>query len=267
MTAEPGASQPLATPGQIRAACRRGDQTGPTAGLAPGFTQANLVVLAADWAYDFLLFCVRNPRPCPLLDVTDPGGADPGELAPGADLRTDLPRYRVFRDGRLIEEPAEVTAWWRDDLVAFLLGCSFGFEAALAAAGIPLRHVDLGVNVPMYRTRRRCRPAGRLRSELVVSMRPMLPEQAVTAARISGRYPLAHGSPIHAGDPEVLGITDLSRPDFGDPVSLRPGEIPVFWACGVTPQLALEAARPPLAITHAPGHMLVCDRPVEESRD
>lgn len=243
-----------------RARIRAGEHTGPTSGLAPGFAQANLVILPADEALDFLRFCVRNPKPCPLLEVTDTGSPHPSGLAADADLRTDLPRYRVFRDGRLVEEPTEITGHWRDDLVAFLLGCSFTFEWALAAAGLPIAHQDQGVNVPMYVTDRRCSPAGRFDGPLVVSMRPFAPDAIPLAAEISARFPAMHGAPVHIGDPAELGIGDISTPDFGDAVRIGPDEVPVFWACGVTPQAVAIEARPSLAIFHAPGHMFVTDR-------
>lgn len=248
-----------ATGADVRRLARCGEWAAPTPGLALGFVQANLVVVPRELAFDFLLFCQRNPKPCPLLDVTEPGSPEPALVAPGADLRTDVPCYRIYRNGAVVEEPAEVRNWWRDDLVAFLLGCSFTFENALLQAGLPLRHVEMGRNVPMYRTNCACRPAGIFRGPMVVSMRPMTPAQAVTAVQICSRFPRAHGAPVHFGDPEALGIRDLSRPDFGDPVDLGPGEVPVFWACGVTPQAVAMEARPPFLITHKPGHMFVTD--------
>ena len=243
----------------VRAACRAGTLTGPTPGLALGFVQANLVVLPKDWAFDFLLFCQRNPKPCPLLDVTEPGDPEPKGVAPGADLRTDLPAYRVWRDGELVEQTHDITRHWGDDLVGFVIGCSFTFENSLLAAGLPVRHIEQNVNVPMYRTNVPCKPAGRFAGPMVVSMRPMLPGQAFRAARICTRFPLAHGAPVHLGDPHAIGIRDVAKPDFGDPVEIRPGESPVFWACGVTPQAAVMHARPPFAITHSPGHMFLTD--------
>lgn len=248
-----------ATGAEVRAACRAGEFAGPTPGLARGAVQANLVVLPADWAFDFLLFCHRNPQPCPLLDVTDPGDPEPKAVAPGADLRTDLPRYRVWRAGELVDEPTDIARHWRDDLVSFLIGCSFTFETAFLNTGIPVRHIEQEVNVPMYRTSVRCTPAGRFRGPLVVSMRPLTPTHAVKATQVCSRMPRAHGAPVHLGDPAGLGIADLARPDYGDPVTVHPGELPVFWACGVTPQAVIAAARPPFAITHAPGAMLVTD--------
>jgi uncharacterized protein YcsI (UPF0317 family) len=243
----------------VRQLARRGTLTTPTPGLAPGYEQANLVVVPKDVAFDFLLFCRRNPRPCPLLDVTDPGNPEPTAVAPGGDVRRDAPRYRVYRHGELIEEPTDLCSWWRDDLVAFLLGCSFTFEAALLREGLPVRHIEQGRNVPMYRTNIPCAPAGVFRGEMVVSMRPMTPEQAVRAAEVCACFPLSHGPPVHTGNPAVIGVADLARPDYGEAVDVRPGEVPVFWACGVTPQAVAARARPPLMLTHAPGHMFVTD--------
>jgi uncharacterized protein YcsI (UPF0317 family) len=247
-----------------RARIRAGEHIGPTSGLAPGFAQANLVILPARQALDFARFCVRNPRPCPLLEITDTGSPHPEILSSDADLRSDLPRYRVFENGSLVDDPTDVTRYWRDDLVSFLLGCSFTFEWALAAAGLPLAHQQQGVNVPMYVTDRECAGAGPFRGPLVVSMRPFPPDDIPHASAISARFPAMHGAPVHIGDPAALGIPDLGAPDFGDPVTVGTGEIPVFWACGVTPQAAVIAAEPPLAIFHAPGHMFITDRPHAE---
>jgi uncharacterized protein YcsI (UPF0317 family) len=253
-------STPAITDGATaRRLAREGHLTTHTSGLAPGYLQANLVVVPHHLAFDFLLFCRRNPKPCPLLDVTDPGCPEPARVAPGADLRTDLPRYRVYRYGELIDEPADLRSWWREDLVAFLLGCSFTFENALLSADLPVRHLEQGRNVPMFRTSIPCVPAGVFRGPLVVSMRPLLPHQADEATRICRGFPLAHGAPVHVGDPAAIGIRDVSRPDFGEAVDVRAGEVPVFWACGVTPQAVAMQARPPLLLTHAPGHMFVTD--------
>jgi uncharacterized protein YcsI (UPF0317 family) len=249
------------TAARARARIRSGEHVGPTSGLAPGFAQANLVVLASDDALDFLRFCVRNPKPCPVLEVTDTGSWRPTTVAVDADLRIDVPRYRVFRHGELVDEPTDVSSYWRDDLVAFLLGCSFTFEWALAAAGLPLAHQLQGVNVPMYMTNRRCVGAGQFDGPLVVSMRAFAPADVPRAVAISSRFPAMHGGPVHVGDPSVLGIADLGAPDFGDQVRLAHGEVPVFWACGVTPQAVVLEARPGLAIFHAPGHMFITDRP------
>jgi len=248
-----------ATGAEVRRQARSGQLDGATPGLALGYVQANLVVLPREQAFDFLLFCHRNPKPCPLLDVTEPSSPEPAVVAPGADLRTDLPRYRVFQSGELIDEPADLQHWWRDDLVGFLLGCSFTFERALLEAGLPLRHIEMGCNVPMYVTSIACQPAGAFRGPMVVSMRPMTPAQALKATQICSRFSRAHGAPLHFGDPAALGIRDLDRPDFGDRVEIRAGEVPVFWACGVTPQAVAMRVKPPLVITHKPGHMFLTD--------
>jgi len=261
----PSVAEAIASdPDDARARIRAGEHTGPTSGLAAGFAQANLVILPADDAMDFMRFCLRNPKPCPLLEVTDTGSPRPTALSRDADLRTDVPRYRVFEDGSMIDEPTDVTRYWRDDLVSFLLGCSFTFEWALAAAGLPLAHQLQGVNVPMYVTNRRCAGAGAFEGSLVVSMRPFAPADVGSAVDISSRFPAMHGGPVHIGDPADLGICDLDAPDFGDPVNITNDAVPVFWACGVTPQAVVIEAKPSLAIFHAPGHMFITDRPHAE---
>ena len=234
----------------------------PTSGVAPGFTQANMIVLPRDWAFDFLLYAQRNPKACPVLDVSDPGSHQT-VLAKGADLRKDVPLYRIWRDGKLAEEVTDATAAWAEhpDLVSFLIGCSFTFETPMMEAGIDIRHITDKSNVPMYLTNRACRPAGRLHGNLVVSMRPIPAGRVADAATISGRFPAVHGAPVHVGAPDELGIADLGTPDFGDAVRIEPGEVPVFWACGVTPQAAVMASKVPFAITHAPGHMFITDIP------
>ncbi|MCA9094124.1 MAG: putative hydro-lyase [Planctomycetaceae bacterium] len=243
----------------VREAARSGTLVSQTSGLAPGFTQANLMILPADWAEEFRLFCERNPRPCPILEIVDQGSAEPRKFAPSADLRTDLPRYRIWRDGILVDEPTSIDSYWQDDFVSFLIGCSFTFESALIAAGLSVRHIELGCNVPMYKTSIPCEPAGRFFGNMVVSMRPFPPADAIRAVQITSDYPAVHGAPIHIGFPDQLGIQDLDRTDFGDPVPVRAGELPLFWACGVTPQSVVMAAKPPLAITHSPGCMFVTD--------
>ncbi len=245
----------------VRLAARRGEWRRPTAGLAPGYVQANLVILPATQAFDFQRFCFYNPKACPLLDVTGPGETAPDPTwAAGADLRTDLPGYRVYRDGSLAGQPTSLLDLWQPDFVSFLIGCSFTFEQALLDAGLPVRHIECGCNVPMYRTNIACRPAGVFAGPLVVSMRPIPAGQVDTAIAVTARCTRVHGAPLHVGDPAALGIADLSRPDFGDPVPVRAGEVPVFWACGVTPQAVALAARVPLMISHAPGHMFATDR-------
>ncbi len=248
------------TPPQLRCSIRAGQWQRPTAGLAPGFTQANLAIVPRALAYDFLLFCQRNPQPCPLLEVLDAGDPEPRDLAPGADIRTDIPRYRVYRHGVLTEEVDDITPYWRNDWVSFLLGCSFTFEHPLMEAGIRIRHIDQGVNVPMFITNRPCKTAGIFRGPVVVSMRPIPQEHVIRTVQITSRFPAVHGAPVHIGDPMALGITDLKQPDFGDAVPIERGEVPVFWACGVTPQAVMVQAKPELAITHAPGYMFITDQ-------
>lgn len=253
-------SKVITSPAALRARIRAGHFEKPTAGYCGDALQANLVILGRADAQEFLRFCQANPRPCPLLAVGEPG--DPALPTLGAiDLRHDLPRYRIWREGELVAEPTDIADLWRDDLVSFALGCSFSFEDALTRAGIPVRHQLAGRNAPMYRTNLATRPAGRFSGPLVVSMRPMPAADAIEAVTICHRFPLAHGAPVHLGDPAEIGISDLGAPDFGDPPDMHPGDIPVFWACGVTPQAAIMAAKPAFAITHAPGHMLVTDIP------
>ena len=243
----------------MRLAARGGVFDNATAGLAPGFVQGNLAILPRDWADEFLRFCQANPKPCPVLGVSEPGSPQIPALGADLDIRTDLPRYRIWRDGDLVAEPRDVRPLWRDDLVSFVIGCSFSFEEALLQAEVPLRHIAIGCNVPMYRTNLPTRRAGRFHGPLVVSMRPLKPADAIRAIQVTSRMPAVHGAPVHIGMPEAIGISDLGRPDYGDAVAVEPGELPVFWACGVTPQAAIASARPPFAITHAPGSMLVTD--------
>ncbi|HNB44309.1 MAG TPA: putative hydro-lyase [Burkholderiaceae bacterium] len=244
----------------VRQAARSGRLSGHTSGLAREQVQANLAILPAALAGDFLRFCQRNPKPCPLLAVSEPGQYLLDELGEDLDIRSDVPRYRVWQHGELVAEPTDLREFWRDDLVTFALGCSFSFEHGLLAAGIPLRHVQQGCNVAMYRTNIATRSAGPFHGPMVVSMRPMKAADAIRAVQITARVPEVHGAPIHIGDPALIGIGDLARPDYGDAVAVLPDELPVFWACGVTPQSAIATARPEFCITHAPGHMLVTDR-------
>src|SRR5882757_2688117 len=243
-----------------RRAIRAGDFNGPTAGIAPGYVQGNLAILPAAIAGDFMRFCQLNPKPCPLLAASAPGDFRLPTLAEDLDIRTDIPRYRVFRHGELVEEPTDVRAHWRDDLVAFVLGCSFSFEEALVEDGIELRHMTCGVTVPMYRTSVATAPAGPFHGPLVVSMRPMTPAHAIRAIQITTRFPAVHGAPVHIGKPELIGICDLAKPDYGDAVPVGDDEMPVFWACGVTPQSVIATVKPEFCITHYPGTMLVTDR-------
>ena len=250
--------KPDIQPRHLRQLIRERKWTTPTSGAASGYLQANLVMLPAAEAFNFLLFCVRNPKPCPILDVLEPGQVEP-VIAPGADLRTDLPRYKVFENGEFQTDMEDVSDYFNEHMVSFLLGCSFSFENAMLAAGLPIRNMEEDKNVSMYTTSKSCNPAGPFTAPLVVTMRPMTPAQAVRAVQVTTRFHLTHGAPVHLGDPEEIGIRDLDKPDFGDPVTIRPGEIPVFWACGVTSQLAATSASLSRVITHAPGHMFVSD--------
>ena len=242
-----------------RGAIRRGEWTQHTSGLAERHVQGNLVILPRAWADDFLRYCQRNPKPCPLLAMSEPGDPRLPALGADIDIRTDVPRYRVWRDGELVDEPTDVSALWRDDLVSFVIGCSFSFEQALIDEGLPLRHVQQGRNVPMFRTSIETAPAGPFRGPMVVSMRPLRAAAAIRAIQITSRFPDVHGAPVHIGDPALIGIKDIATPDYGDAVDVLPDELPVFWACGVTPQAAITQARPEFCITHAPGAMLITD--------
>lgn len=246
---------------EVREACRNGSFSSQTSGLAYGYVQANLVILPKDWAWDFLLFAQRNPKPCPVLEVGEVGSPLTTRLADGADIRTDLPKYRLFRDGEMVEELTDITHLWQDDLVYFLLGCSFSFEQALIEAGLELRHIAEGKNVPMYKSNIMCENAGRFKAcPTVVSMRPFSPENAERAREITREYPGVHGSPLFTGNPAEIGIEDISKTDWGEAVTLKEGEVPSFWACGVTPQMAAMVAKPPFMITHSPGHMFIGDK-------
>ena len=246
-------------PREVRRAIRDGRHRGHTAGLAPGFVQGNVCILPREYADDFRAFCERNPKPCPLLAQSAPGDPRLPALGEDLDIRSDVPRYRVFRNGELAGEVTDLRQLWRDDLVSFILGCSFSFEQALTQAGLRLRYVEEGKNVPMFRTSVDCTPAGRFRGKLVVSMRPFRPADAIRAIEITSRYPRVHGSPVHIGRPDLIGIEDLARPWAGDATEVKDDELPVFWACGITPQSVVLDAKPSLCITHAPGHMLVTD--------
>jgi uncharacterized protein YcsI (UPF0317 family) len=249
----------LRTPAGVRLASRAGMLDGPTSGHAHGYVQGNLVILPANLAGDFLRFCQRNPKPCPVIGMSEPGDPFIPALGHDLDIRTDVPRYRIWKDGVLADEPQSISGVWRDDLVTFVLGCSHSFEEALIEDGLPLRHIDSCVTVPMYRTSIPCQPAGRFSGPLVVSMRPFKPADAIRAIQITTRFPAVHGAPVHIGHPGLIGIKDINSPDFGDAVPVSEDELPVFWACGVTPQAVIQAAGIPFAITHAPGRMIVTD--------
>lgn len=249
---------------EIRSLIRKGRWDKPTGGLAMGFAQANLVVLPEKYAFDFILFCQRNPKPCPLLEVIERGKYKTKFMALDADIRTDIPRYHIYRKGKLEATVKEIKGFWREDFVTFLLGCSFSFEEALHRAKIPLRHIEEDKNIPMFITNIPCKPAGIFHGPMVVNMRPIPSDKVVRATLITSRYASVHGAPVHIGDPSKIGIKSLKKPDFGEPVTVKNGEIPVFWPCGVTPQAAVMKAKPELCITHAPGHMFIGDLLNEE---
>jgi uncharacterized protein YcsI (UPF0317 family) len=247
------------SPQRVRAMIRSGEWDFYTKGLVMGYAQANLVILPKEDALEFLVFCQRNPKPCPVIEVTDVGNPEPVYCAPGADLRTDLPRYRVFRRGELVDEPTDVKKYWRGDLVAFLIGCSLTFEGALLDAGVPIRALEENVGTCDFISSIRCRPSGKFHGPMVVSMRPMTPEQAVRATQVTTRFSATHGAPVHIGDPAAIGIEDIYSPDFGAGVTIKEGEVPVFWACGITPQVVALESKPEFMITHKPGHMFITD--------
>ena len=247
------------SPSELRQKIRSGAHKGNTSGFCAGYVQCNLVILPADWAEDFLAFCEANPKPCPLIAVSKPGEFSLTKLGADIDIRSDIPSYRIFENGQLRNEVNDISDLWRDDLVVFLLGCSFSFEEALIAEGLDVRNVTEAVNVPMYRTNIDCTAVGPFAGQMVVSMRPFAPPEALRAAEICARFPSVHGEPVHYANPEHIGITHINQPDYGDSVTIKEGEHPLFWACGVTPQVALESAKPPFCITHSPGSMLVTD--------
>ena len=247
-------------PSQIRELIRKKEITGPTAGLAEGYAQANLMIVKKELAFDFLLFCQRNPAACPLLDVLEPGDPVPRRSAPQADIRTDFPKYRIYRKGILQEEVSDISAYWENDMVAFLIGCSFTFEHALMQNDIPVRHIEHGHNVPLSQTNISCERAGVFHGPMVVSMRPIPAHQIIRSVQVTSRFPSVHGGPIHIGDPAMIGIADVAQPDFGEASVIKEGEVPVFWACGVTPQAIVMHTKPDIAITHAPGHMFITDQ-------
>ena len=245
---------------EVRQQIRSHAWRGITSGVAPGHVQANLAILPKELAFDFLLFCQRNPKPCPLLEVIEPGQVEPVITSAGADIRTDATGYRIYENGIFSAEVDTIEDYWRDDLVSFLLGCSFSFEAAMVDAGIPLRHQQTGNNVAMYITNIPTTPAGIFSGPMVVSMRPIKRSQVVRAVQVTSRFPATHGAPIHIGTPHDIGIMDISKPDFGDAVEIKDDEEPVFWACGVTPQAVALNCKPPLMITHAPGKMFITNQ-------
>lgn len=251
------------TPKEARLLIRQNKLIRPTSGISKGHVQANLAILPKELALDFLIFAQRNPKPCPILDVTDIGSPEPVLVASGADLRYDIPKYRVYKKGELVDEPLDIEKYWTKDMVGFVIGCSFSFESAMINAGIPIRHIEEEHNVPMYITNIDTVPAGSFRGKVVVSMRPIPYNQVARSVTVTSRYPAVHGAPIHIGSPQLIGIKDIDKPDFGDKSTIKEGEIPVFWACGVTPQSIAMTSKPEIMITHSPGHMLICD-PIDE---
>ena len=246
---------------QLRGRIRGGEHNGLTTGLAPGMVQLNLAILPQDWAEDFQRFCELNPKPCPLVSMTDPGNpVFPSEIGEGIDVRTDAPRYLVFRNGVLADEVTDLGDIWQDDFVAFGMGCSYSFEEALVAGGLSLRHIEQGTKVPLYISNLETTPAGPFKGPTILSMRPFLPDDAIRAIEITARYPRVHGTPVHFGNPKMIGIDDIMQPYSGVSPVMHENEEPVFWACGVTPQVIVEHAKPPICITHKPGHMLITDR-------
>lgn len=247
------------TPSEARMKIRKGEITTQTSGMCNGYAQANLCILPKKYAYDFLLFASRNQTSCPILEVLDEGSRYTRYMADHADIATDIPKYRIYRNGVLTEEVTDISAYWQDDFVSFLIGCSFSFEGELLDAEVPIRHIEQGRNVPMFLTNIPCEPAGIFHGNMVVSMRPIPYGQVVRAVTATAAMPKVHGAPVHIGDPALIGIADITKPDFGDSVEIHVGDVPVFWPCGVTPQAAIMAAKPELAITHAPGHMFLTD--------
>ncbi|MFJ7638356.1 putative hydro-lyase [Peribacillus sp. NPDC097206] len=248
-----------ASPAELRSMIRNNEWTKPTAGMANGYAQANLAILKKEHAFDFLLFCQRNPKSCPLLDVTEIGSPVPKFAAQAGDIRTDISKYRIYKYGEWVEEVTDISDYWEDDMVGFLIGCSFTFEHALLNNDISIRHIEEDCNVPMYKTNIPCIEAGIFHGEMVVSMRPIPQKDVVRAAQVTSRFPAVHGGPIHIGNPGAIGIASIDQPDFGDVVTIHEGEVPVFWACGVTPQSIAMETKPAIMITHAPGHMFITD--------
>lgn len=245
-------------PAEVRERIRKQEITFPTAGMAAGYAQANLVILPGQWAQDFKEFCRLNPFPCPVLEIME-GSPKTHDMGEGGDITTDIPEYFIYRDGVMVEKRRDVSDMWQDDFVGFLIGCSFSFEERLMKEGIEVRHIAQGRNVPMFKTSIQTKQAGPFFGPMVCSMRPMTPENAKRAYDITVQMPNVHGAPVHIGDPAEIGVKDIMKPDYGEAVDIYPGEVPVFWPCGVTPQAAVENAKPPIVITHSPGHMFITD--------
>lgn len=246
-------------PQQVKKLIRKGEIDFQTSGMCNGYAQANLCILPKEYAFDFLLYCMRNPKPCPILEVGDVGSREIKEMAEYGDICTDFPKYRIWKNGELVEEVTDISEYWQDDFVYFLIGCSFSFESELLEADVPVRHIEENRNVPMFNTNIALKPAGKFHGNMVVSMRPIPDELVVKAVNVTAAMPRVHGAPVHIGNPKAIGIEDVNCPDYGDSVTINDGETPVFWACGVTPQNAVMQTKPPIAITHSPGHMFITD--------
>ena len=254
------------SPAEVRQRIRSGEITFPTAGMCRGYAQANLVILPPEYAADFKEYAEKNPFPCPVLEIIE-GTPETHAMGEGGNIVTDIPEYFIYRNGEFSEKVNDASAFWKEGYVGFLIGCSFSFEEALMKAGIEIRHIPTRRNVPMYKTNIQTVKAGPFEGPMVCSMRPMTPENARLAYDITVKFPNVHGAPVHMGDPSVVGVADIMKPDYGEAVEIREGEIPVFWPCGVTPQAAIEAAKPPIVITHSPGHMFITDIPNAELND
>ena len=246
-------------PQEVKKLIRAGKIDFQTSGMCSGYAQANLCILPKEYAFDFLLFCMRNPKPCPILEVGDVGSREFKVMASEGDVCTDFPKYRIWKNGVLEKEVTDISDYWQDDFVYFLIGCSFSFESEMLEADIPVRHIEEGVNVPMFNTNIELTSAGVFHGNMVVSMRPIPNDLVVKAVEITAAMPKVHGAPVQIGNPEAIGISDVNRPDYGDSVTIKNGEVPVFWPCGVTPQNVVMQTKPPIAITHAPGHMFITD--------
>lgn len=246
-------------PQEVKKLIRAGKIDFQTSGMCSGYAQANLCILPKDYAFDFLLFCMRNPKPCPILEVGDVGSREFKAMASEGDVCTDFPKYRIWKNGVLEKEVTDISEYWQDDFVYFLIGCSFSFESEMLEADIPVRHIEENVNVPMFNTNIELASAGAFHGNMVVSMRPIPNDLVVKAVEVTAAMPKVHGAPIQIGNPEAIGILDVNHPDYGDSVTINEGEVPVFWPCGVTPQNAVMQTKPPIAITHAPGHMFITD--------
>ena len=239
---------------------RTGQYTGRTSSFSQGYVQGSLYILPEEYALDFATYCHRNPKACPLLAIGLVGDPYLPVLGQDLDVRTDVPRYRVMQDGEVIDEPTDIRNLWRDDFVSFVVGCSFSFEHALTMSGVSLRECARGDNVVMYQTNIDTFPAGPFGGKLIVTMRPLVPAQAIQAIQVTSHFQNSHGAPVHIGVPEHIGISDLESPLFNaKPPQMRPDELPVFWACGVTALFAVKHARPSMCIMHKPGSMVIAD--------